>query len=39
MARYAIGIDLGTTHCAVSYFNLEEGKARGRRSPCCPSRS
>ena len=29
MARYAIGIDLGTTHCAVSYFNLEEGKPRG----------
>ena len=29
MARYSIGIDLGTTNCAVSYFNLEEGKARG----------
>ena len=29
MARYAIGIDLGTTHCALSYFDLEEGKARG----------
>lgn len=30
MARYSIGIDLGTTHCAVSYFNLEDTKARGR---------
>lgn len=30
MARYSIGIDLGTTHCAVSYFNLEQEKARGR---------
>ena len=22
-ARYAIGIDLGTTHCALSYVDLE----------------
>ena len=29
MARYSIGIDLGTTHCAVSYFNLEQSKGRG----------
>lgn len=30
MARYSIGIDLGTTHCAVSYLDLEAGQARGR---------
>ncbi|EEF63127.1 Hsp70 family protein [Pedosphaera parvula] len=30
MAHYSIGIDLGTTNNAVSYLNLEEGKARGR---------
>ncbi len=29
MARYSIGIDLGTTHCAVSYFNLEQAAGRG----------
>lgn len=29
MARYSIGIDLGTTNSAVSFFNLEEGKPRG----------
>jgi hypothetical protein len=29
MARYSLGIDLGTTHSALSYFNLEEGQARG----------
>lgn len=29
MARYSIGIDLGTTHCAVSYFNLDTASGRG----------
>jgi hypothetical protein len=29
MARYSIGIDLGTTHCAVSYFDLQNEKGRG----------
>ncbi|MCZ7636517.1 MAG: Hsp70 family protein [Verrucomicrobia bacterium] len=29
MPRYSIGIDLGTTNCAVSYFDL--GEADGRR--------
>jgi Hsp70 protein len=36
MARYAIGIDLGTTHSAVSYFNLEEAKARGAAQSMLP---
>lgn len=30
MARYSIGIDLGTTHCAVSYFDLQRETGRGR---------
>ena len=30
MARYSIGIDLGTTNSAVSYFDLEQTNARGR---------
>jgi molecular chaperone DnaK (HSP70) len=30
MARYSIGIDLGTTNSAVSYFDLERQNARGR---------
>ena len=29
MGRYSIGIDLGTTHCAVSYFDMEQGQPRG----------
>ncbi len=29
MARYSIGIDLGTTHCAVSYFPLDHERGRG----------
>lgn len=29
MSRYSIGIDLGTTHCAVSYFDLETQSGRG----------
>ncbi|NNB91640.1 Hsp70 family protein [Corallococcus exiguus] len=36
MARYAIGIDLGTTHSAVSYFNLEDGKPRGPSQSMLP---
>src|SRR5215813_13652392 len=36
MARYSVGIDLGTTHCALSYFNLEEGKPRGASQPVLP---
>ena len=36
MARYAIGIDLGTTHSAVSYFNLEEAKTRGAAQSMLP---
>jgi hypothetical protein len=36
MARYSIGIDLGTTHSALSYFNLEEGKARGTAQSMLP---
>jgi hypothetical protein len=36
MARYAIGIDLGTTHSAVSYFNLQEGKTRGAAQSMLP---
>ena len=30
MARYSIGIDLGTTNSAVSYFELDRTTARGR---------
>jgi molecular chaperone DnaK (HSP70) len=30
MARYSIGIDLGTTNSAVSYFPLDAATARGR---------
>src|SRR6185369_8499681 len=29
MARYSIGIDLGTTHSALSYFDLSATEARG----------
>jgi hypothetical protein len=29
MADYAVGIDLGTTNCAVSYFDLQKDQARG----------
>ncbi len=29
MSRYSIGIDLGTTHCAVSYFDLDTQSGRG----------
>ena len=30
MPRYSIGIDLGTTNSAASYFNLDDGRPRGR---------
>ncbi len=36
MGQYAIGIDLGTTHCALSYFNLQGGKARGLQQHVLP---
>src|SRR3981081_12868 len=36
VGAYAIGIDLGTTHCALSYFNLREGRPRGRAQPILP---
>ena len=29
MSRYSIGIDLGTTNSAISYFNLESAQGRG----------
>ncbi len=36
VSAYAIGIDLGTTHCALSYFNLREGRPRGSAQPVLP---
>jgi hypothetical protein len=36
MVRYAIGIDLGTTHCALSYLNLEAEHGRGREQAMLP---
>jgi molecular chaperone DnaK (HSP70) len=38
--RYAIGIDLGTTHSALSYVDLQasDGEKAERRA-CCRSRS
>jgi len=36
MARYSIGIDLGTTHSALSYLGLSEEKARGRAQAVLP---
>ncbi len=30
MSHYSIGIDLGTTHCALSFYDLTSEKARGR---------
>jgi hypothetical protein len=32
-ARYVIGIDLGTTHCALSYARLPEGEGAGAPAP------
>jgi len=36
MARYSIGIDLGTTNSAVSYFDLSGTEARGREQTMLP---
>src|SRR5919108_1216928 len=36
MARYALGIDLGTTHSALSYLNLDEGRPRGAAQSVLP---
>jgi len=36
MSRYAIGIDLGTTHCALSYYDLTEEKPRQREESMLP---
>jgi hypothetical protein len=33
MSRYSIGIDLGTTNSAVSFFDLERSEPRGREQP------
>ena len=37
-ARYAIGIDLGTTHCALSYVDLEasDGEAAAQQVLAIP---
>lgn len=34
--RYAIGIDLGTTHCALSYQRLDAEKGRGAQQAVLP---
>ena len=36
MARYSIGIDLGTTNSAVSYFSLDAASERGREQTMLP---
>jgi molecular chaperone DnaK (HSP70) len=36
MARYSIGIDLGTTNCAVSYLDLAAEKGRGSEQQVLP---
>jgi len=36
MPRYAVGIDLGTTHSAVSYASLEEERGRGAAQAVVP---
>jgi molecular chaperone DnaK (HSP70) len=36
MAKYSIGIDLGTTHCAVSWFEFEREAGRGREQSILP---
>jgi hypothetical protein len=33
MSRYSIGIDLGTTNSAVSYFDLQRTEPRGQQQP------
>ncbi len=36
MPRFSIGIDLGTTNSAASYFDLGENKSRGREQTMLP---
>lgn len=36
MSKYSIGIDLGTTHSALSYFSLSEARPRGRGQAMLP---
>ncbi len=36
MSRYCIGIDLGTTHSALSWFDLEGEKGRGAQQQMLP---
>ena len=36
VSAYAIGVDLGTTHSALSYFNLREGRPPGRTQSVLP---
>lgn len=36
MAKYAIGIDLGTTHSALSYLSLEATEGRGAQQAVLP---
>lgn len=36
MSHYAVGIDLGTTHSAVSYFALDREQPRGASQPMLP---
>jgi molecular chaperone DnaK (HSP70) len=36
MSAYSIGIDLGTTHCALSYFSLESSEPRDWRQSQLP---
>jgi hypothetical protein len=38
-ARYAIGIDLGTTHSALSYVDLEASDGEKTATACCRCRS
>jgi hypothetical protein len=35
-AKYTVGVDLGTTHSALSYFPVEEGKPRGPAQAMLP---
>lgn len=36
MSQYAVGIDLGTTHCALSFFDLTGDSARSREESIVP---
>ena len=36
MSKYSIGIDLGTTHCALSYLGLADEKAVGKPGSILP---